>query len=147
MRKLNRKGFTLVELLSVIVILAVVVLIATNAVVPMMGNAKKQVLATEANKFMEAAKTYYVNKSATGTKCYTYNEIINSGLIEKNDEAYTGSFQIEENNGKYTYKIWLSNGTNMVDGKSPSITSEDVIDSSDDASTTCGGATTTQSGE
>lgn len=136
--KLNRKGFTLVELLSVIVILSVVVLIATNAVVPMMSNAKKQVLATEANKFIATAKTLYVNEGASGTKCYSYDEIINSGLIEKNDETYTGSFLIEENNGKYTYKIWLSNGTNLVDGKSPDVTSDDVIESSDDASTVCG---------
>lgn len=136
--KLNRKGFTLVELLSVIVILSVVVLIATNAVVPMMSSAKKQVLATEANKFIATAKTLYVNQGASGTKCYSYDEIINSGLIEKNDETYTGSFLIEENNGKYTYKIWLSNGTNLVDGKSPDVTSDDVIESSNDASTVCG---------
>lgn len=136
--KLNRKGFTLVELLSVIVILSVVVLIATNAVVPMMSSAKKQVLATEANKFIATAKTLYVNEGASGTKCYSYDEIINSGLIEKNDETYTGSFLIEENNGKYTYKIWLSNGTNLVDGKSPDVTSDDVIESSNDASTVCG---------
>lgn len=136
--KLNKKGFTLVELLSVIVILSVVVLIATNAVVPMMSSAKKQVLATEANKFIATAKTLYVNEGASGTKCYTYDEIINSGLIEKNDETYTGSFLIEENNGKYTYKIWLSNGTNLVDGKSPDVTSDDVIESSNDASTVCG---------
>ena len=138
MKNLNKKGFTLVELLSVIVILSVVVLIATNAVVPMMGSAKKQVLATEANRIYAAAKTLYVQKGSIGTKCFTYDEIINAGLIEKNDEAYTGSFLIEENNGKYTYKIWLSNGTNMVDGKSPDITSDDVIESSDDASSVCG---------
>jgi len=116
---MKKKGFTLVELLSVIVILSVVVLIATNAVVPMMSNAKKQVLATEANKFIATAKTLYVNEKQSGTKCYTYDEVINSGLIEKSDEAYTGSFLITSENGKYTYKIWLSNGTNMVDGKTP----------------------------
>lgn len=136
--KLNKKGFTLVELLSVVVILSVLVLIATNAVVPMAQNAKKQVLATEANKFIATAKTLYVNEQASGTKCYTYEEIINSGLIEKNDEAYTGSFLIEENNGKYTYKIWLSNGQNLIDGKSPDVTRDDVIESSDDASKVCG---------
>lgn len=136
--KLNRKGFTLVELLSVIVILSVVVLIATNAVIPMMSSAKKQVLATEANKFIAAAKTLYVNEGASGTKCYTYDEIINSGLIEKNDESYTGSFLIEETSGKYSYKIWLSNGTNLIDGKSPDVNSDDVIESSDDASVVCG---------
>jgi len=138
MKKMNRKGFTLVELLSVIVILSVVVLIATNAVVPMMSNAKKQVLATEANKFIATAKTLYVNEKQSGTKCYTYDEVINSGLIEKSDEAYTGSFLITSENGKYTYKIWLSNGTNMVDGKTPDITQDDVIDSGEKASTTCG---------
>lgn len=138
MKKLNKQGFTLVELLSVIVILSVVVLIATNAVIPMMNGAKKQVLATEANKFIAAAKTLYVNEGSTGTKCYTYEQIINSGLIEKNDETYNGSFLIEENNGKYTYKIWLSNGKNMIDGKSPDVTSDDVIDSSDEASSVCG---------
>lgn len=138
MKKLNKKGFTLVELLSVIVILSVVVLIATNAVVPMMSSAKKQVLATEANKFMGVAKTLYVNDKATGTKCYSYEDVINSNLIEKNDEAYTGSFLIEENNGKYTYRIWLSNGTNLVDGKTPDVSSDDVIESNEDASTVCG---------
>ena len=45
MKKINKSGFTLVELLSVIVILSVVVLIATNAVIPAMSSARKQVLA------------------------------------------------------------------------------------------------------
>ncbi len=134
----NKKGFTLVELLSVIVILSVVVLIASNAVVPMMSEAKKQVLATEANKFMMAAQNLYVRESLSGTKCYSYDDVINSGIIEKNDEAYAGSFLIESTgDGKYTYKIWLSNGTNAVIGKSPDVTSKDVIDSSDDASASC----------
>ncbi len=136
--EMNRKGFTLVELLSVIVILSVVILIATNAVIPMTDKAKKQVLATEANKFIAAAKTLYVNEKSSGTKCFSYDEVINSGLIEKNDEAYTGSFLIEENNGKYSYKIWLSNGTNLIDGKAPDITGDDVIVSSNEASTVCG---------
>lgn len=134
----NRKGFTLVELLSVIVILSVVVLIATNAVVPMGGEARKQVLAMEANKFISAAQTLYVREGESATKCYSYEQIMNSGLITKNDEFYTGSFLIENNGGKYSYKIWLSNGTNMVDGRSPDVTSKDVIESSNEASITCG---------
>ncbi len=139
MKNINKKGFTLVELLSVVVILSVVVLIATNAVVPMMSNAKKQVLATEGNKFMRAAQTLYVQKNEAGTKCYSYDEVINAGIIEKNDASYKGSFLIEATeDGKYSYKMWLSNGTNMIDGKIPDVSSEDVIESSDDASTVCG---------
>ncbi|MCI8671079.1 MAG: prepilin-type N-terminal cleavage/methylation domain-containing protein [Bacilli bacterium] len=139
MEKLNKKGFTLVELLSVIVILSVVVLIATNAVIPMMSNAKKQVLATEANTILGTAKSMYANDGASGSKCYSYNDVIKSGLITKSDEGYNGSFLIESNgNGGYNIKVWLSNGTNLIDGKSPDITSDDVIESSEEASTTCG---------
>ncbi len=135
MAKINRKGFTLVELLSVIVILSVVVLIATNAVIPMMSGAKKQVLATEANIMYPAAQSLYLEDGGTGSKCYTYEDLISSGKISKNDEAYTGSFLVESS-GKVT--IWLSNGTNMIDGKNPDVTSDDVIDSSEEASTVCG---------
>ena len=135
----NRKGFTLVELLSVIVILSVVVLIATNAVLPMMSSAKKQVLATEANIMIKQAYLLYTEKGEVGTKCISYKELLDSGKVDKNDEDYTGSFLIESTeDGKYNYKIWLSNGKNMIEGKTPDITSDDVTDSSEDASTVCG---------
>ena len=130
MKNLNRKGFTLVELLSVIVILSVIVLIATNAVVPMADSAKKQVLAM--------AQTLYIQENSSSSKCYTYDEIISSGLIEKNDENYTGSISIEvDSSGNYTYKIWLSNGQYMIKGVKPDVTSDNVETSAEDASTTC----------
>ncbi len=136
--KLNKKGFTLVELLSVIVILSVIVLIATNAVVPMADSAKKQVLAMEANSLVRAAQILYVQESSSSSTCYSYDEIINAGLIEKDDDAYTGSISIEvDSDGNYAYKIWLSNGQYIVDGASPDITSDDVETSAADASTTC----------
>lgn len=139
MIKKNKKGFTLVELLSVIVILSVVVLIATNAVIPAMDNARKQVLATEANVMIKSVYAMYTKEGATGTKCYTYDEVLEKGFIEKNDENYTGSFQVlVDENGKTSYKIWLSNGKNMIDGKSPDVSPDDVIASSEDASTVCG---------
>lgn len=138
MKNLNRKGFTLVELLSVIVILSVIVLIATNAVVPMADSAKKQVLAMEANTLVKAAQTLYVQESSSSSKCYTYDELINSGLIEKDDDSYTGSISITVGeDGNYSYKIWLSNGQYMINGVTPDVTSDDVEASADNASTTC----------
>ena len=138
MKNINKKGFTLVELLSVIVILSVIVLIATNAVVPMADSAKKQVLAMEANSLVKAAQTLYIQESSSSSKCYSYDEIIDSGLIEKNDEAYTGSISIEVGeDGNYTYKIWLSNGQYMINGVTPDVTSDDVEASATNASTTC----------
>ncbi len=133
-----KKGFTLVELLSVIVILAVVVLIATNAVVPMMSSARKQVLATEANLMLGSAKTLYTQDGGTGDKCYSFQDLKDAGLIEKEDEGYNGSFLIESKDGGYSYKIWLSNGTNLIEDKAPDVTSDDVTDSSNNASNTCG---------
>ena len=138
MKNINKKGFTLVELLSVIVILSVIVLIATNAVVPTSDRAKKQVLAMEANSLVKAAQTLYIQDGSSNSKCYTYEEIINSGLIEKNDDAYTGSISIEKDeSGNYVYKIWLSNGQYMISGITPDVTSDDVVASADNASTTC----------
>ena len=138
MKNLDKRGFTLVELLSVIVILSVIVLIATNAVVPMADSAKKQVLAMEANTLVTAAQTLYVQENSSSTKCYTYDEIINSCLIEKNDDAYTGSISIEvDGERNYTYKIWLSNGQYIINGVAPDVTSDDVETSSSNASTTC----------
>lgn len=138
MKNLNKKGFTLVELLSVIVILSVIVLIATNAVVPMADSAKKQVLAMEANSLVKAAQTLYIQDSSTSSTCYTYNEIIDSGLIEKDDDAYTGSISIEvDSDGNYSYKIWLSNGQYRINGVTPDVTSDDVEASAETASTTC----------
>jgi len=137
MKKINKKGFTLVELLSVIVILSVVVLIATNAVVPMADSAKKQVFATEANEIIKHAWALY-GKNGSGTKCYSYQEILDGGTLEKNDENYNGSVLIENVDGKMKYKIWLSNGTNLIDGKYSDITPDDVTSSDEEASTVCG---------
>ena len=138
MKNLNKKGFTLVELLSVIVILSVIVLIATNAVVPMADSARKQVLAMEANTLVTAAQTLYVQNNSSSSECYTYAELIDSGLIEKDDENYTGSISIEVGeNGNYTYHIWLSNGQYMINGVTPDVTSDDVEASAEAASTTC----------
>ena len=138
MKNLNKKGFTLVELLSVIVILSVIVLIATNAVVPMADSARKQVLALEANTLVTVAQTLYVQNNSSDSACFSYEELLNAGLIEKEDESYTGSISIERSSdGGYSYKIWLSNGQYIINGITPDVTSDDVEASAENASTTC----------
>ena len=58
--------------------------------------------------------------------------------MKKNDDAYTGSISIEKDeSGNYVYKIWLSNGQYMISGITPDVTSDDVVASADNASTTC----------
>ena len=61
-KKINsRRGFTLVELLAVIVVLAIVMLIALQAVLPAMDSARRQTFAIEANGAIDAANTYFMS--------------------------------------------------------------------------------------
>ena len=57
MKKLNKKGFTLVELLAVIVILALLIVVVANSVLPAMNNSKQSALKTYAQRVIQAAKS------------------------------------------------------------------------------------------
>lgn len=138
MEKLNKRGFTLVELLSVIVILSVVVLIATNAVLPAANSAKKQALAVEANTIVKLVGPHAAKEGVATSKCYSLRELIDAGVVDKNDEGYHGSFLVSiAENGSVTYKVWLSNGTYMINGVNADVDPEDVKANALDASDTC----------
>ncbi len=57
MKKLNKNGFTLVELLAVIVILALLIVVVANSVLPAMNNSKQSALKTYAQRVIQAAKS------------------------------------------------------------------------------------------
>lgn len=69
----NKKGFTLVELLAVIVILAVLVLLAVPSVLKMMDTARKNAFVTEAQSFIDGAKLAYAQAAMDGSSqtCFT----------------------------------------------------------------------------
>lgn len=56
--KLNRKGFTLVELLAVIVVLSIIALIGYTAIGSVIQNTRLSSAASTASNFESAAKTY-----------------------------------------------------------------------------------------
>ena len=58
-KKSKKKGFTLMELLAVIVVLAVIMLIASTAVIPTIQKANQRALGTEGLALIDAAKTAY----------------------------------------------------------------------------------------
>ena len=121
----NTKGFTLVELLAVIVVLAVIILIAMPAVMNSMEKARRNAFAVEANELVKIAQTAYSDlmmKNLTGNSyCFSYQYLKDAGFLEKNDTNYSGSVSVNiDSNGKASYKIWLTNKNFMIDGKTVS---------------------------
>ena len=110
MKRINTKGFTLVELLAVIVILALLIVVVANTAMPVLNNAKKRTLETYAKRVIEQAKSVYMSECIIGnneTKC---------------DSAYAWTIkeimgEDAENNG-YEATLYLSNSNGMtkVDG-------------------------------
>ena len=106
MKKLNKKGFTLVELLAVIVILALLMVVAVSTVGNVQENAKKNALKTEAQKIVNAA--YQEAQSAL---------MLNSGDLSANSslksDGHEGYYYKGED-GKYKYYIMISSAAKIT---------------------------------
>lgn len=136
----DKRGFTLVELLAVIVVLAIVMLIAVNAVLPKMEEARRQAFAIEANGFLKAAMQYVVTESLTSdlviddseSKCVTVEELVDAGHSALNKKKYSGKVIITKSGNNFLYTAYLANGSYMVqnagvkDGVNISVNIDDV---------------------
>ena len=118
MKRLNKKGFTLVELLAVIVVLAVLVLIATTAVVPRMNRARKEAFKTEVSTIYNAALEYFAMSELTATPatCADYSKLVPDYLAAKGLSGYQIKIKkAEDNNGNIIenkYDITIDDGKN-----------------------------------
>ena len=112
MKKLNKKGFTLVELLAVIVILSVLMLIALPSVINIMNNARDDAFRDEALSFISAAETQYASDGGEGCKIYKYdgdnvNDSSKTDLTTmKAKKGYKASIMVTED----TAKIRITDG-------------------------------------
>jgi type IV pilus assembly protein PilA len=115
--KKNQKGFTLVELLAVIVILAVIILIAVNAVLPQMQKARKKSFADEGLSFAKAAETAYVDRQESGPKAFTVSDL-KAHYVTKSDTNYKGCIVVTADaEGNITGKtIYLASNKWMIVG-------------------------------
>ncbi len=124
LKKRKKNGFTLVELLAVIVILAVVILIAVTAVIPRMNNAKKKALVDEALMYLKAAKESIVFDADQSPSCINVSNL-NEKYIKKSSDSYTGVVKNEYINGELSQTINLTNGNLYIVG-TDNLTSSDV---------------------
>lgn len=141
--KLNRNGFTLVELLAVIVILAVLALVAMPNVTRLMNASRKNAFITEVENFVTYAQTSYTNSQINGTinnsadeslipgqkfnekmydyYCVSYAKLVSGGFIQKsNGDNYKGIFEIYMPTDGASSKtiIYMSNGSYQINGLS-----------------------------
>ncbi len=110
---MNKKGFTLVELLAVIAILAILVIIALPNVIKLYNNAKKNTFLTEAKTIYKEAANKYITESMKGNKV----SYINSN--SKNSLELSGSKNISycinlDGSGNITSLI-VSNNNYLVE--------------------------------
>ena len=63
----NRKGFTLVELLAVIVILAIIMIIAIPSVLGTLETARQKTFVEYVTRVMEAGQNQYLTQVSAGT--------------------------------------------------------------------------------
>lgn len=119
MKKMNKKGFTLVELLAVIVVLAFIMVLAAPSVISSMNSARQSSFMLYAEKMLNSAQSrYQADQLITlvdSTKCYPLTE-----LSDSKSTQYIGYIQVENGTSQSaTYKITMMD-KNFVVGLAPS---------------------------
>lgn len=112
----KNKGFTLVEILAVIVILAIIMLLTIPAISGVVGTAKKQSFYLYSQSIYEKAYNKYVlqlnNRSTEDIDCSVYR-IDSDDLDIDNTEDYQGWVMVKRvpaSSGSYKYSLTLDTG-------------------------------------
>ena len=93
--KLNRKGYTLIELLAVILIIGLILGFSTYGIINAFNTSKNKSLTISINSIKESAETYATEKNDDSSYwlditdkenkyfCITIEELMNKGLLDK----------------------------------------------------------------
>ena len=110
---MNKKGFTLVELLAVIAILALLVIIALPNVLKMFNQAKKDTFLTEAKTIYKEISKKYISEAMKGNKISNISNDNNKLELESNALKYN----VKLNDDGSIKKFEVSNGTYCLSGE------------------------------
>lgn len=114
-----KKGFTLIEVIAVIVILGIIGLIAVPVSNSIVKRSKEKLYNEQVERIIDACKKYVLeNDSAlpdeveNQTKSVSIETIYNAGLLEgeipnnpKTNEPMNGHVEITYSNNRYTYRF------------------------------------------
>ncbi|MFL2098717.1 competence type IV pilus major pilin ComGC [Marinilactibacillus psychrotolerans] len=96
----KENGFTLVELLAVLVILGIIVAIAIPAVGNIIDNARGDANEAEQELVIDAARLYFIENEGTEVDVET---LISEGYLEERGEASDLTGTVTKSDGEYTY--------------------------------------------
>ena len=126
---MNKKGFTIVELLAVVVIIAILAGLAVPNILKMIDTSKKEKFITDAKQAIIKAKYYYKNTKYTEK---TLSELgIDLGQSPFDSESTydneDSKVKVENISGTLTYSIYLTDGIYCTKMKDPSTNEEITI--------------------
>ena len=96
---LNKKGYTLIELLAVILIIGLILVLSTYGIINAFNTSKNKSLTISINSIKESAETYATEKNDDSNYwlditdkenkyfCTTIEELMNKGLLDKKAES------------------------------------------------------------
>ena len=128
--KLNRKGYTLIELLAVILIIGLILGFSTYGIINAFNTSKNKSLAISINSIKEAAETYATEKNDDSSYwlditdkenkyfCITIEELMNKGLLDKKANIKSKDFDI------HSYVLVKKNKVTMVNSKAEILTKD-----------------------
>ena len=144
--KLNRKGYTLIELLAVILIIGLILGFSTYGIINAFNTSKNKSLTISINSIKEAAETYATEKNDDSSYwlditdkditdkdttykenkyfCITIEELMNKGLLDKKANIESKDFDI------HSYVLVKKNKVTMVNSKAEILT-KDKVNSND----------------
>jgi len=106
MKKLNKKGFTLVELLAVIVVLAIIMVLTLPTIMNSMNSARQSTFLLYASRMLDTAADKYQSDALLngGESCYTIEQLNNG-----NTTKYHGIVRIEDNGNTMKIQMYDDN--------------------------------------
>ena len=130
--KLNRKGYTLIELLAVILIISLIIALSIFGIIKAINSSKEKAAPLSEKSLKEAAETYATEKNDDNNYwlditdkenkyfCITIEELMNKGLLDKKANIESKDFDI------HSYVLVKKNKVTMVNSKAEILTKDKV---------------------
>ena len=128
--KLNRKGYTLIELLAVILIISLIITLSIFGIIKAINSSKEKAATLSEKSIKEAAETFAAEKNDDNNYwlditdkenkyfCITIEELMNKGLLDKKANIESKDFDI------HSYVLVKKNKVTMVNSKAEILTND-----------------------